>query len=140
MSGHCAPSYDQVDNRVSVIDRAVIGVEHFFPHWPIDGKVVFDPEGIVSTWPVCFDILLGALAGIVHARGLASRPALAFVVAGVALMAFAHAIGGVIPIIKNIRTSSFAIFSGGFALTLLAYILVFLMASSCWSAIAGVGS
>jgi hypothetical protein len=23
----------------------------FFPHWPIDGKVVFDPEGIVSTWP-----------------------------------------------------------------------------------------
>jgi len=44
-----------------VIDRAVIGVQHFFPYWPVDGQVVFDPEGILSTWPSCFNMLLGAL-------------------------------------------------------------------------------
>jgi predicted acyltransferase len=117
--GFSAPSYHPVDNWASVIDRAVIGVEHLFPHWPIVGKVVFDPEGILSTWPACFNILLGTLAGIVHARGLTARPSLAFVVAGALLMGLAYAIAGVHPIIKNIWTSSFAIFSGGFALTLL---------------------
>jgi predicted acyltransferase len=117
--GHGAPAYDPEWNWVSVIDRAVIGVEHFFPHWPVDGRVVFDPEGILSTWPACFNVLLGALAGIVYTRRLTAHPAAAFVFAGVVLMALAYAIAGVNPIIKNIWTSSFALFSGGFALTLL---------------------
>ena len=56
-------------------------MQHFFPHWPVDGKVVFDPEGIVSTWPACFNILLGALAGLAYARAQQARPALLAVLA-----------------------------------------------------------
>jgi predicted acyltransferase len=118
--GAGAPGFDDPEwNWVSVIDRAVIGVEHFFPHWPVNGRVVFDPEGILSTWPACFNVLLGAMAGIVHARGLVARPAVAFVGAGVALMALAWLVSPICPIIKNIWTSSFALFSGGFTLVLL---------------------
>ena len=43
--GFGAPRFDAVGSWPPVVDRAVIGVEHFFPYWPVDGKVVFDPEG-----------------------------------------------------------------------------------------------
>lgn len=117
--GHGVPSLDPEWNWVAVIDRAVIGTEHFFPHWPVDGRVVFDPEGILSTWPACFNVLLGVLAGLLHQRGLVARPEVAFAVGGLAMMALAYAIAPVNPMIKNLWTSSFALFSGGFALTLL---------------------
>ena len=154
--GYAAPSLDPVDNWVSVIDRAVIGVDHLFPHWPVDGKIVFDPEGLLSTWPACFNVLAGTLVGIAFARGTFSRPALAAVVGGALTIGAAYALVAVSPMIKNLWTSTFALFSAGFALVwlgvlmqvterpvirpllwparvfgenpLLAYILVFLMA------------
>lgn len=117
--GFAAPGFAPEGNWTSYIDRAVIGVNHFFPYWPVDGKVVFDPEGLLSTWPACIDVLIGAIAGIVHARGLLARPAVGFAIAGAALMALAYAMSPVNPLIKNIWTGSFALFSGGFALALL---------------------
>ena len=74
--GFGAPRFDPVGSWPSVIDRAVIGVQHFFPHWPVDGQVVFDPEGILSTWPACFNVLLGVLAGLTYTRGAVARPAI----------------------------------------------------------------
>jgi predicted acyltransferase len=117
--GFGAPAFEPEGNWTSYIDRAVIGVEHFFPHWPVDGRVVFDPEGLLSTWPACINVLLGAIAGIAHARGLVGRPAMVFIAAGAVLMALAYGMAGVNPLIKNIWTTSFALFSGGFALALL---------------------
>jgi predicted acyltransferase len=117
--GFGAPRFDPVGSWPPVVDRAVIGVDHFFPHWPVDGKVVFDPEGILSTWPALFNILLGALAGVLYARGTVQRPALMLVIGGVALMAAATLLAGICPIIKNIWTSTFALWSGGFCLALL---------------------
>jgi predicted acyltransferase len=117
--GFGAPAFEPEANWTSYIDRAVIGVPHFFQHWPVDGRVVFDPEGLLSTWPACINVLLGAIVGIAHARGLVGRPVIAFVVAGAVLMAVAYAMAGVNPLIKNIWTTSFALFSGGFALALL---------------------
>lgn len=117
--GFAAPGFEPMNNWTSFIDRAVIGVEHFFPYWPVAGQVVFDPEGLLSTWPACIDVLLGAIVGIVHARGLLARPAAGFIAGGVALMAIALAMSPVNPLIKNIWTTSFALLSGGFALTAL---------------------
>jgi len=117
--GFGAPRFDPVGSWPSVVDRAVIGVEHFFQHWPVDGKVVFDPEGILSTWPACFNVLLGAIAGLAYTRGVLARPALSFIAAGVVMMLAAVLLAGWCPIIKNLWTSTFALFSGGFALALL---------------------
>ena len=117
--GFGAQRFDAVGSWPAVIDRAVIGVAHFFPYWPVDGQVVFDPEGILSTWPSCFNVLLGALAGLAYTRGTLARPVISFIVAGAAMMALAMSLSGICPIIKNIWTSTFALFSGGFAVVLL---------------------
>lgn len=117
--GFKAPGFEPENNWTSYIDRAVIGVAHFFPYWPVDGKVVFDPEGLLSTWPACINVFLGAIAGIAHSRGILGRSSIGFVIVGVVLIAVAYAMAGVNPLIKNIWTSSFALFSGGFALVLL---------------------
>jgi predicted acyltransferase len=117
--GFGAPRFDPVGSWPSVIDRAVIGVAHFFPHWPVDGQVVFDPEGILSTWPSCFNVLIGALAGLVYARGTFARPEIPFIAAGAAMMVLAISLSGICPIIKNLWTSTFALYSSGFALVTL---------------------
>jgi len=119
-----APCFDPAGSWPSVIDRAVIGVDHFFPWWPVDGKVVFDPEGILSTWPACFNVLFGALAGITWLRGGYQRPARTAILVGIGMMTLAlmmHA--DHIPIIKNIWTPPFALFSSGFTLALLGVLI-----------------
>ena len=124
--GFGAPRFDPIGNWGAYIDRAVIGTQHFFQHYPIDGQVVFDPEGILSTWPACFNVLLGVLAGIHFARPEASRPAsaaLTAVAVGVAMMGLAYLLVPLCPIIKNLWSSTFALFSGGFALTLLGLLM-----------------
>jgi predicted acyltransferase len=121
--GFGAPRFDEVGSWPAVVDRAVIGVDHLFPYWPVDGKVVFDPEGILSTWPACCNVLIGALAGIAYVRGGFARPALVAAVAGVAMMALALVTQGLCPIIKNLWTPTFALFSSGFTLTLLGLLM-----------------
>jgi len=121
--GFGAPRFDPVGSWPSVIDRAVIGTEHFFQQWTVDGKVVFDPEGLLSTWPACFNILFGALVGIAFARSTFTRPALSAVLIGAAMMLLALGTRSVDPIIKNIWTSSFALFSCGFALAILGLLM-----------------
>lgn len=121
--GYAAPNFDPVSSWPPVIDRAVIGVDHLFPWWPVDGKVVFDPEGILSTWPACFNILLGALAGWFYSRATPARVALFAVMAGVAMMLLASLAQAFCPIIKNIWTSTFAVFSGGFSLLALGLLM-----------------
>jgi len=121
--GFGAPRFDPVGSWPSVVDRAVIGVDHFFQHWPVDGKVVFDPEGILSTWPACFNVLLGALAGLAFTRGVFARINLSFMAAGAVMMVAAALLAGWCPIIKNLWTSTFALWSGGFTLAVLGVLM-----------------
>jgi predicted acyltransferase len=121
--GFGAPRFDPVGSWPSVIDRAVIGVQHFFPYWPVDGEVVFDPEGILSTWPSCFNVLLGALAGLTYMRGTVARPEITFIGAGTVMMVLSMLLVGLCPLIKNLWTSTFALWSGGFALALLGVLM-----------------
>ena len=122
--GWGAPRFDPVGSWPSVVDRAVIGRDHMFKFWPVNGRVEFDPEGIVSTWPAAGEVLCGAIVGLVHARGGFKRPLLTALPAGVVLMALAVALSGVCPIIKNIWTSTFTLFTVGFALALLGLLAV----------------
>src|SRR5690349_150401 len=121
--GFGAPRFDPVGSWPSVVDRAVIGVVHFFQHWPVDGKVVFDPEGILSTWPACANVLAGALAGLAFTRGWFAKLSLAYVVAGASMMVAAMAFAPWCPLIKNIWTSTFVLWSAGFALVVLGVLM-----------------
>src|SRR5205085_5997478 len=80
-----------------------------------------DNEGLLSTIPAVATALLGALAGHWLRSGRpGARKALGLAVAGGVCLLLGWAWGTRFPIIKNLWTSSFALFAGGWSLLLLA--------------------
>jgi predicted acyltransferase len=122
--GFGAPRFDPVGSWPPFIDRAVFTVPHLFIYWPVDGKVVFDPDGLVNIYPTCANILIGVLAGILYQRRSLRHPMLTAVSTGAVLMILAVVFNGLCPIIKNIWTSTFVLFSSGFTLVLLAILMI----------------
>ena len=118
--GFGAPRFDPVGSWPAYIDRSLFTVPHMFIYWPVDGKVVFDPDGLVNVYTSAGNILLGVLTGLAYRSGKIKRPIVMAFAAGVAMMAAGLALGGICPIIKNIWTATFVLFSGGFSLVLLA--------------------
>ncbi len=118
--GFGAARFDPVGSWPAYIDRSLFTVPHMFVWWPVNGKVVFDPDGLMNVYTSSANILLGVLAGLAYMSGKIKRPVLAALAAGAVLMAAGLLLNGVCPIIKNIWTSTFVLFSGGFSLVLLA--------------------
>ena len=107
--GYGAPRFDPIGSWPAVIDRALFTEPHMFKWWPIDGKVVFDPDGALSAYPSCALILLGVTVGVTWPR--VARPALTAVAAGAVLMALAVCLESFCPIVKNIWTPTFVLLS-----------------------------
>ncbi len=118
--GFGAHRFDPIGSWPAYIDRSLFTVPHMFIYWPVNGKVVFDPDGLVNIYTSAANILLGVLAGLAYRSGRFKRPALTAFGLGVVLMAAGLLLNGVCPIIKNIWTSTFVLFSGGVSLVLLA--------------------
>jgi predicted acyltransferase len=80
-----------------------------------------DNEGIISTLPAICTTLLGALAGHwLRSKHSGNRKAAALVIAGIICLVMGYVWGMSFPIIKNIWTSSYVLYSGGWSLLLLA--------------------
>jgi predicted acyltransferase len=96
-------------NIGAVIDRAVFGTHTWQKTW--------DPEGLFSTVPSIGTTLLGAVAGVwLHAAAGDPRrlvKGLAYGGLGVALVGAVWSLQ--FPMIKNVWTSSYAMFSAGLA-------------------------
>ena len=122
--GFGAPRFDPVGSWPPFIDRAVFTVPHLFIYWPVDGKVVFDPDGLINIYPTCANILIGVLAGILYQRRSLKHPVLTAFITGAVLMILAFGFNSICPIIKNIWTSTFVLFSSGFTLVLLAVLMI----------------
>ena len=118
--GFGAPRFDPLGSWPAYIDRSLFTVPHMFIYWPVNGKVVFDPDGLVNVYTSSANILLGVLTGLAYMSGKIKRPILTAFGAGVGLMTAGLALSGVCPIIKNIWTATFVLFSGGVSLVLLA--------------------
>lgn len=103
-------------NFASWFDRTVLG-----PHVLLTGPHGYDPEGLLSTLPAIAQCLLGAAAGewLLKNRDRADAP-LKLAVAGAAFALVGLAWSPFFPIVKNIWTSSFVLFSTGLSLILFA--------------------
>jgi predicted acyltransferase len=99
------------------VDRAVLGMNHI---WSI--SKTWDPEGPLSTLPAIATALLGVLAGEWIARKekpLVERIAALFGAGAIGM--FAGSLWGwLFPINKNLWTSSYVVFTAGFACVVLA--------------------
>lgn len=118
--GFGAPRFDPVGSWPAYIDRNVFTVPHMFIWWPVEGKVVFDPDGLLNAYTSSASVLIGVLAGLAHMNGKLKRPAATAFATGAALIVAALLLSGICPIIKNIYTATFVLFSAGFSLALLA--------------------
>lgn len=117
--GFGAARFDAVGSWPAYLDRLVFTPAHL---WPLatavpGGPVVYDPEGLLSTFPAVVDVVAGVLAGDGWRRGAGrDRPfslEAATTGAGLLLVAAGLALDPVLPINKRLWTPSFALLSSG---------------------------
>lgn len=110
----------------TVVDRAVLTLNHLWPYGLTGDRVTYDPEGLVSTLGALCNVLFGVVTALyIRQRGLKGALAL-LAFAGLALFVIGAGLDSKLPIIKKLWTSSFALLSGGFSLMLFA-LLAFLV-------------
>ncbi len=87
-------------------------------------KTIYDPEGLLSTIPAIASAMLGIFTGqFLKQQSSAFNPKQKtgiLIASGIALLLFGLAWDLILPINKNIWTSSFILFSGGWSVLLLA--------------------
>lgn len=100
------------------IDRAVFTTDHLWRE-----AKTWDPEGLLSDLPTIATCLIGGLAGTwIRARRDDREKVIGLFAAGAVLMALGGMWGWVFPINKSLWTSSYVLFTGGFACQFLALI------------------
>jgi predicted acyltransferase len=104
-------------NFISWLDRTLLG-----PHAFLTGAHGYDPEGLLATLPAMAQCLIGAIAGewLLRNRDNASAP-LHLALAGAVCTALGLLWSPFFPIVKNIWTSSYVLFSAGLTLWLLSF-------------------
>lgn len=110
-AGHLLPN----ENLGAYIDRALIG-----GHLWSESKT-WDPEGFLSTLPAIATLLIGILTGeLLRTDREARGKLIGLLIPGVILLVAGRAIHPYFPINKNLWTSTFVLFTGGFAMLLFA--------------------
>jgi predicted acyltransferase len=113
--GYGAGHLGKDDNLGAYIDRTLMG-GHLWGE-----SVTWDPEGFFSTFPAIATLLIGILAGEwLRSDREDGRKALGLVIAGIPLLVLGLLLDRFFPINKNLWTSTFVLFTGGFALLLFA--------------------
>jgi predicted acyltransferase len=129
--GYGAGHLGKEDNLGAYVDRTLMR-GHLWSE-----SVTWDPEGFLSTLPAIASLLIGILVGewLRSDRG-AQRKAIGLAAAGVALLVAGRLLHPYFPINKNLWTSSFVLFTAGFAMLALAacYWIVDVRAWRAWTA------
>lgn len=115
------------------IDMAVLGEKHMY-----HGEgIAFDPEGLMSTFAAVVQVVLGYLAGnYILQKGKTHEMVNGLFVAGCVLVFTGFCWDMVFPINKKIWTSSYAVYTTGLALLILAlmiYLVEFKNIRGAWS-------
>jgi predicted acyltransferase len=113
--GYGAGNLGKSENLGAYIDRALMG-----GHLWSESKT-WDPEGLLSTLPAIATALIGMVAGEwLRSERRGGRKVLGLVIAGACLMLAGRLLHPYFPINKNLWTSTYVLFTGGFAMLLLA--------------------
>lgn len=106
-------------NIVTKFDAAILGEAHLYHGFGIP----FDPEGLLSTIPAIVTVIIGYLIGAVIKETEKNLVPKQLILFGVAAIASGLAWGFVFPINKPIWTSSYVLYSAGWASIVLALLV-----------------
>lgn len=122
--GHGTGQLTPEGNLAGYIDRITVGTSHMW-RFGTDaaGRVVYDPEGLLSTLPATANVLLGVAAGILWKRE-PERAIARIAAAGVVLAIVGLALNPLLPINKRLWTSSYALVSSGLAAMLFTSLVI----------------
>jgi predicted acyltransferase len=129
--GYAAGDLSKEGSVASFVDRKVLG-NHIWK----GGDKIYDPEGILSTFPAIATTLVGVLAGHWLRRRMSDYEKVAgLFVAGLACVVAGWCWNPFFPINKALWTSSYVLFTAGMALQLLAvcYWLIDIKGYKSWS-------
>jgi predicted acyltransferase len=123
--GFGANRFDPEGSWPAYIDRIIPGIQHIYQGGVNEaGQVVYDPEGLLSTFPAMFNILAGLLIGLLIQKQTPAKAVGGVALAGLMLVLAALALDGQIPIIKKLWTSSFALLTSGLAMLILSALML----------------
>jgi predicted acyltransferase len=106
-------------NLGAYIDRLIIGTAHLYKGDKFNS--MGDPEGLFSTLPAAVTVLLGYFTGDwLRKQPIKSRTSLNMVIVGLSCLVIGQVWGYWFPINKKLWTSSYVVFTAGWALVLLA--------------------
>lgn len=106
-------------NLGAYIDRLIIGTQHLYRSDSFNS--MGDPEGLFGTLPAVVTVLAGYFSGEwLRTQPVKSRTSLGLVLFGIGCLGAGWAWGWVFPINKKLWTSSYVLFTAGWALLLLA--------------------
>ncbi len=113
---------DSLGSLPAVVDRAVFGLRHIYRFGITPGYgVSYDPEGVLSTLPSMATLLLGVLVGEqLRTGGTRRRQCGTLASLGTVLWLAGLSLSHYLPLNKKLWTSTFALFSAGIAILLLA--------------------
>lgn len=113
--GYGAGHLGKDDNLGAYVDRTLM------PGHLWSESVTWDPEGLLSTLPAIATLLIGILAGEwLRSDRNGTRKAAGLAASGLILLTAGRMLHPYFPINKNLWTSTFVLFTGGFSLVLLA--------------------
>jgi predicted acyltransferase len=101
-------------NLGGYIDRLILGTKHLYKGG------FFDPEGVFSTFPAVVTVLSGYFTGAwLREQPVKNRTSLNLAIFGLSCIIIGHLWGLIFPINKQLWTSSYVVYTAGWALLLL---------------------
>ncbi|MEO6722672.1 MAG: heparan-alpha-glucosaminide N-acetyltransferase domain-containing protein [Ferruginibacter sp.] len=115
-------------NVIRKIDLAVLGEQHMYR----ERGIVFDPEGLLSTIPATVNVLIGYLSGMIIRRGGKTFKSIVRLSMWGCVLVIAGLLWNyVFPLNKKLWTSSYALFTSGIGMLVVA-ILFYLVEMLHW--------
>ncbi|MGB8691001.1 MAG: DUF5009 domain-containing protein [Microcoleus sp.] len=113
--GYSASELTPEGNLGGYVDRLILGSQHLYKGGP------FDPEGLLSTLPAVVTVLTGYFTGEwLRVQQIKTRTSINLAICGLCCVVIGHLWGFYFPINKQLWTSSYVVFTAGWALLLLA--------------------
>lgn len=112
-------------NVIAIIDRAILGDNHLYLEWlPDGGRIVFDPEGLLSTLPGVAHVLIGFAAGSILRKPITLNEKLVSLsIVGIVLLFAGLLLNYGCPINKKVWSPTFVLATCGFAYLLLVLLI-----------------